>query len=138
MGEKRQQNLPAFLLGHFFDHPDPLLEPPVLNYKIDGSKLQVTVKFKPGSGEESGRIFWMYNRAPEGSVEYLEELFPADQWKEMEFHKAENEWVATLELPQGISHIDFFSTHGKTVQRNSKNYQTYISSTYTRIRLEEF
>ncbi len=133
VGEKRQQNLPAFLLGHYFDHTDSLLEPPVLSFERDGPPSHVPVKFKPGSGEGSGRIFWMYNRAPEGSVEYLEELFPDDQWKDMVFDASKEGWTSTIELREGISTIDFFTTHGKTVERRSKNYQTYISSPYTRI-----
>jgi hypothetical protein len=75
----------------------------------------------------------MFNRAPEGSVEYLEELFPDDQWKDMVFDASKEGWTSTIELREGISTIDFFTTHGKTVERRSKNYQTYISSPYTRI-----
>ena len=55
------------------------------------------------------------------------------QWMDMEFDAAKEGWSATIELPEDISAIDLFTTHGKTVERRSKNYQTYISSPYTRI-----
>ena len=136
VGEKPQQNLPAFLLGHFFTHADPLLESPELEYKIDGSILEVVVRFKPGSNEESGRFFWMYDRAPEGTVAYLDELFPEDQWKEMTFDETDGSWSARIELPGNATTIDFFSTHGKVVSRQGEMYQTYLSSPYTRLSLE--
>ena len=94
--------------------------------------MKVTVNFKADSNEESGRIFWIYNRAPEGSVAYLEELFPEDQWKEMKLNRTNNSWIAEIEIPENVLQIDFFSTHGIIVERNDKKYQTYISSPYTR------
>jgi len=135
VGDRKQENLPAFLMDHFFKDMDPLLEAPVLTYKIKGATLQVTVKFKPGSGENTGRIFWMYDRAPEGSVAYLKELFPEDQWKEMAYGEQEA-WTAKITLPAHAASIDFFSTHGKVVHRKSNTYQTYLSSPYTRVKLE--
>jgi hypothetical protein len=134
VGDRRQENLPAFLLDHFFKDMDPLLEAPVLAYEVIGSTLKVTVKFKPGSGENSGRIFWMFDRAPEGSVAYLEELFPDDQWKEMD-QNADGAWTSEIELPEQATHIDFFSTHGKVLYRKNKSYQSYLSSPYTRVKL---
>jgi hypothetical protein len=137
VGESRQENLPAFLMDHFFKDMDPLLEAPVLTYVLMDSSLEVTVKFKPGSGESSGRIFWMYNRAPEGSVAYLEELFPEDQWKKMD-QGEDGAWTAEIELQGQTASIDFFSTHGKVVHRKSETYQTYLSSPYTRVKLKAF
>jgi len=134
VGERKQENLPSFLLDHFFKDMDPLLESPVLAYKIKGSILKVTVKFKPESGENSGRIFWMYDRAPEGSVAYLEELFPEKQWKEMA-QGADGTWTAEIELSANTASIDFFSTHGKVLHRKSRTYQSYLSSPYTRVKL---
>jgi hypothetical protein len=133
VGNRRQQNLHAFLLDHFFKNTDPLLEAPELTYEIKDSTLQVTVRFKPGSGENSGRIFWMFDRAPEGSIAYLQELFPDDQWKEMA--QAEGAWTAQIALPGHAASIDLFSTHGKVVYRKPRAYQTYLSSPYTRVKL---
>jgi hypothetical protein len=135
VGDRKQQNLPAFLMDHFFKDMDALLEAPVLTYEIKDSTLKVTVKFKPGSGENSGRIFWMYDRAPEGSVAYLKELLPEDQWKEMAYEE-EEAWIVEIALPDQAASIDFFSTHGKVVHRKSNTYQTYLSSPYTRVKLE--
>jgi len=132
-GNRKQQNLHAFLLDHFFKNTDPLLKTPELNYEIKDSTLKVTVRFKPGSGENSGRIFWMFDRAPEGSIAYLQALFPEDQWKEMAL--AEGAWTAEIALPGQASSIDFFSTHGKVIYLKPRAYQTYLSSPYTRVNL---
>ena len=134
--EKDQANKPAFLLGHFFKDMEPMLEPPILDYKVKKDKLNVRVRFKSGSKEESGRIWWMYNRHPDGSAKYLEELFPDDQWLEMEYNSKDEAWTAEIELPKDVSHIDFFSNHKKILQRLSTKYPTYISSPYTRVRLK--
>ncbi len=101
---------------------------------MEGSNLKIKVKFRPGSGENSGRIFWMYDRAPEGSVAYLKELFPEDQWKKMD-QGEDGAWTAEIELQGQTVSIDFFSTHGKVLHRNSNTYQTYLSSPYTRVKL---
>jgi hypothetical protein len=76
----------------------------------------------------------MYDRAPEGSVAYLEELFPEDQWQEMELGE-EVGWTVEIALPDHAATIDFFSTHGKVVHRKTNTYQTYLSSPYTRVKL---
>jgi hypothetical protein len=134
VGERKQENLQAFLLDHFFKDMESLLESPVLDYELEGVSLKVGVKFRPGSGESSGRIFWMFDRAPEGSISYLEELFPDKQWKEMD-RGADGTWTAVIELPEQAASIDFFSTHGKLLLRKNKSYQTYLSSPYTRVSL---
>jgi len=134
VGDRRQENLPAFLLDHFFKDMEPMLEAPILTYDLKNASLKVTVKFKAGSGENSGRIFWMFDRAPEGSVAYLEELFPEDQWKEMD-QTPKGEWIAEIQLPEGVRNIDFFSTHGKLLHRKNRSYQSYLSSPYTRLML---
>jgi len=134
VGEKRQQNLPAFLMDHFFKDIDPMLEAPDLQYEIENSILSVKVQFMMGSGENSGRIFWMFDRAPEGSVVYLEELFPEDQWKEMKYSEKDRAWTAEIEVPEEVSSIDFFSTHGKVLHRKNKEFQSYLSSPYTRVK----
>lgn len=133
--ETNEQNKAAFLMHHFFGG-EPMLDPPSVRCKVKGGVLSVRVKFKPGSGEKSGRIWWMYDRGPDGSAAYISKMIPADQWKEMKYDAAGKTWTAEIKLKTGASHIDFFSNHGKTVQHESKNYQTYISSPYTRVVLK--
>lgn len=133
--EKDEQNKAAFLLQHFFQGLEPMLESPSVDYKVKGKKLLVAVKFKPGSKAESGRIWWMYDRGPDGSAAYIRELFPDDQWKEMKYNAGKNVWTVEIDLEANTSHIDFFSNHSKTIQYKSKDYPTYISSPYTRVRI---
>ena len=135
--EKDQNNLSAFLLGHFFNDMDPMLQPPSVDYDVKEGKLHIRVRFKSGSKEESGRIWWMYNRHPDGSAAYLAELIPDDQWKDMKYNRKEKAWTVEIELPEDVSHIDFFSNHRKTLQRASTKYPSYISSPYTRVRLKD-
>jgi len=46
--EKNEQNEAAFLLQHFFKGVEPMLEPPSVDYGVEGKKLLVAVKFKAG------------------------------------------------------------------------------------------
>lgn len=135
MSEKDQQNMPAFLLHHFFDESEPLLEPPTVEYKKKGNKLLVGVKFPEGSKAESGRIWWMYDRGPDGSNAYVRDLFPDDQWSDMKFDSRAKAWITEISLKPDAKHIDFFSNHRKTIQYKSTDYATYISCPYTRVSL---
>jgi len=134
--EKDQENLSAFLLGHFFNDMEPMLQPPSVDYEVKSGMLNISVRFKSGSKEESGRIWWMYDRHPDGSAGYLEELFPENQWKDMKYSSKDKAWTAEIELPENVSHIDFFSNHRKTLHRSTTKYPTYISCPYTRVRLK--
>ena len=132
--EKDEANKMVFLLQHFFDGAGRMLEPPTVTYETTGSRLTVVVKFKPGSGEDSGRIWWICDRGPDGSNVYLREKFPNDQWKDM---KADGDkWIVEIDLKDGVSHVDFFSNHGKTLKYKGQQYRTYISSPYTRVVFE--
>ncbi len=133
--EKNDQNKAAFLLQHFFSGVEPMLESPSVDYKVKGRKLLVAVRFKPGSKAESGRIWWMYDRGPDGSAAYIRELFPDDQFKQMKYNAQKNVWTVEIGLEANASHIDFFSNHRKTIHYKSKDYPTYISSPYTRLRI---
>ena len=133
--EKNEQNKAAFLLQHFFGGLEPMLEPPSVDYKVNGKKLLIAVKFKPGSKAESGRIWWIYDRGPDGSAAYIRELFPDDQWKEMQYDAGKNVWAVEIDLKANTSHVDFFSNHRKTIRYKSKDYPTYISSPYTQVRI---
>ena len=133
--ERDQQNKAAFLLKHFFDDVPPLLTPPTVEQRIDGGALRVTVRFAAGSGEESGRIWWIYDRPPDGSPGYLSQLIPQENWSDMNHEKRQGVWTASIDLAPKAARIDFFSNHRKTIRRQGELYRTYISSPYTRVEL---
>ena len=124
------ENLQAFLWNHFFGG-EPLLSPPTSSHKVDKDKLRVSVSFDEGPQPISGRIWWMYDRAPAGSAPFLHERIPEDQWADMKRDPKTGFWTATIPLEKGASRIDFFSNHGKEVN----GYQQYLSSPYTRVEL---
>ena len=62
-----EQNREAFLWHHFFGG-EPLLKPPKSSHKVDKDKLNVSVSFNEGPQPISGRIWWIYDRAPAGSA----------------------------------------------------------------------
>ncbi len=126
---KDEQNKDAFLWHHFFGG-EPLLQPPKSNYKISRDKLSVSVSFNQGPQPKSGRIWWIYDRAPAGSAPFLHEQIPADQWMDMERDAKTGAWTATIPLKDGFSQIDFFSNHGREVN----GYKQYISSPYTQVK----
>jgi Ca2+-binding EF-hand superfamily protein/pimeloyl-ACP methyl ester carboxylesterase len=125
-----EQNREAFLWHHFFGG-DPLLKPPTSSHKVDKDKLSVSVSFKEGPQPISGRIWWIYDRAPEGSAPFLHVLIPEDQWADMERDPKTGSWTATIPLKEGASRIDFFSNHGHM----ANGYKQYLSSPYTRVEL---
>lgn len=135
--ERDEQNKFAFLLNHFFDDVDPLLEPPSVKHRVNDGKLNVTVRFKADSGAESGRIWWMYDRAPDGSTVYLSKLIPPENSTEMEHDKKRGVWTASIDLNPNAKRIDFFSNHRKTIRYAGKEYRTYLSCPYTRVELKE-
>ena len=135
-GREREDNKGAFLLEHFFDDVGPLLEAPTVRSEVRGRLLSVTVTFKPGSKAESGRIYWIYDRGPDGSAAYVTELFPPEQWKEMTFNAADNSWSVIIPLKENVLRVDFFSNHRKTIEYRSRKYPSYLSSPYTRVTLE--
>jgi len=133
--QRDEQNRAAFLLAHFFDGVGPLLAPPTVQHRLEAGKLHVTVRFKPDSGEESGRIFWIYDRPIDGSPGYLEELIPDDHWSDTQYDADKAQWTATIEVDSQAQRIDFFTNHRKTIRYKGKNYPTYISCPYTRVEL---
>ena len=68
------------MLKHFFprDVKGELLAPPLVQQEVKGKTIEVTVTFPKGSNEESGRIWWIFDRAPDGSPKYLTEMIPDD------------------------------------------------------------
>ena len=123
-----EQNREAFLWHHFFGG-DPLLKPPASSHKVDKDKLTVSVSFKEGPQPISGRIWWIYDRAPEGSAPFLHVLIPEDHWADMERDPKTGSWTATIPLKEGASRVDFFSNHGQV----ANGYKQYLSSPYTRV-----
>jgi haloalkane dehalogenase len=128
--ETDSRNREAFLWNHFFGG-EPLLSPPSASHEVKGNELLVTVRFENGPQAESGRLWWMYDRAPAGSAPFLHIPIPEDQWLDMERDEETGAWTATIPLKKGASHIDVFSNHGKVVN----GYQQYLSSPYTRVEL---
>ena len=127
---KDEQNRDAFLWHHFFGGVS-LLKPPTSAHQLEKDKLRVTVRFKEGPQPKSGRIWWMYDRAPAGSAPFLHVPIPEDQWADMERDPGTGSWTATIPLKEGASRIDFFSNHGHI----ANGYQQYLSSPYTRVEL---
>ena len=131
--ERDERNKAAFLFEHFFEDVEPLLEAPVVEQQIEADALKVTVRFKPNSGEESGRIWWLYDRPSDGSPGYLGEMIPEENWADMKYDRRQRVWTATIDLPRRANHIDFYSNHRKTIRYRAESYPTYISSPYTRV-----
>ncbi len=134
--EKGARNRDAFLLRHFFpDQVDPLLPPPAVETRQEDGMLQIVVKFPTGAKAESGRVFWMYDRAPDGSEAYLGELLPDENWIKMESDSTGRVWKASIPLKSNRKHLDFFTVHGKRIQYGGVSYPTAISSPYVRVEL---
>ena len=134
--ERDEQNLAAFLFRHFFPTKvEPLLTPPTVEHAIDDGLLKVTVQFPADSGEESGRIWWIYDRDPDGSPKYLSELIPEESSAEMTHDPRRGVWAAEIKLDPNASRIDFFTNHRKTVHYDGQAIATYLSSPYTRVPL---
>ena len=131
--ERDQQNKSGFMLKHFF--PDEtkgdLLAPPQVKSELKGKTLKVRVSFAPDSAEESGRIWWIFDRAPDGSPNYISEMIPDNQTMEMK--RQGSQWTATINLDPKAKRIDFFSNHRKTLRYKESPYRTYMSSPYTRV-----
>jgi len=127
---KDEENRNSFLWNHFFGG-EALLSPPTASHEVIGDTLKIHVSFEDGPQAESGRIWWMYDRAPAGSAPFLHVPIPEDQWADMERDPQTGSWIATIPLQEGASRIDFFSNHGKVIN----GYQQYLSSPYTRVEL---
>jgi hypothetical protein len=127
---KDNQNTEAFLWNHFFGG-ESLLKPPTSSHEVDQDKLSVSVRFDEGPRPISGRIWWIYDRAPAGSAPFLHVQIPEDQWMDMECDAKTGAWTAAIPLKDGFSRIDFFSNHGLEVN----GYKQYLSSPYTQVEL---
>ncbi|MDG2050852.1 MAG: hypothetical protein P8M78_11885 [Myxococcota bacterium] len=119
---------PAFFAEHLFGE-DGGLEIPDIATTINGPNLDLTITFPSGGVPEDSRIFWMYDRRPDGSAWYLYELFPEDNWATMT--GAGSTWTASIPLEAGHQSIDLVTTHTVTVDGNI----IPISAPYTRVAL---
>lgn len=135
--ERDQQNKSAFLLRHFFPESvkQPLLTPPRIETRVDGKRLKVTVRFADNSGEESGRIWWISDRGPDGSPSYLKELIPNEN--SMEMKREGTAWVAEIPIASGAKHLDVFTNHRKIIDYQDQKLRTYLSSPYTRVTVSD-
>ncbi len=136
--EQDQQNKTAFLLKHFFPKQvqGALLSPPDVTHSNENGTLNVVVRFPEKSSSESGRIWWIFDRAPDGSPNYLNELIPNENVSEMQYDPTQDAWTAEIPMKPSISRVDFFSNHRKTIRHNHESYATYLSSPYTRVELD--
>jgi hypothetical protein len=133
----KESNRVAFVLNHFIGGKKPMLTPPAVSAKVRDNKLELTVTFKPGSEESSGRVFWIFDRGPDASSAYLENMIPEKNWKDMTRDKANKAWTVEIDLDKSARHIDVFSNHQKTLTINGKEYVTAISSPYMRVKLSK-
>lgn len=106
------------------------LETPEISTLIKDNILEVTVTFPEGGEPEDSRIFWMYDRGPDGSAWYLYELFPEDNWITMT--GSGSTWTASITLEAGHSFIDIVTTHTVTVDGGVMP----ISAPYTRVSIQ--
>lgn len=136
LAEKGAQNLPCWLFEHFFE-TDPLLTPPETTFEIKDGFINVQVKFTADSKAESGRIWWIYDRGPDGSAAYIRDLFPDDNCKDMNFDPDSMSWNTKIKLDPKAKQIDFFSNHRKSIRYQTSKFSNYISSPYTRVQISK-
>jgi hypothetical protein len=106
------------------------LETPSIASTINGTNLDVTVTFPEGGVPEESRIFWMYDRKPDGSSWYLYDLFPEENWTTMVGSGSTQ--TASIPLEPGRRSIDLITTHTVTVDGKI----IPISAPYTRVELD--
>lgn len=106
------------------------LETPIIATANKGEYLEVTVTFPMGDIPEDSRIFWMFDRHPDGSSWYLYDLFPEENWAIMT--GSGTTWTAIIPLDSTHKTIDLITTH--TV--NIGDYTMPISAPYTRVNLK--
>ncbi|MCP4835678.1 MAG: hypothetical protein GY895_13060, partial [Phycisphaera sp.] len=106
------------------------LETPEIATMVDGDMLEVTVTFPDGGVPEESRVFWMYDRGPDGSAWYLYDLFPDDHWAIMS--GTGSVWTATIPIEAGRASIDIVTTH--TVKVDGRVVP--ISAPYTRVSID--
>jgi hypothetical protein len=119
----------AFFAEQLFG-ADGGLETPDIATTVNGATLDVTVTFPDGGVPEDSRIFWMYDRRPDGSSWYLYDLLPEPNWTTMV--GSGSSWTGAISLEPGRTSIDLITTHTVTVGANT----IPISAPYTRVALD--
>ncbi len=137
--ERDQQNKAAFLLSHFFPQQTlgKMLIPPQLSVKKLEDSVEVRVRFPKGSDAETGRIWWMENRANDGTPRYLSEPIPAGNSTSMSYKEEGESWVAKIAVGSQVKTLDVFSNHRKTISFKGVPFRTYLSSPYTRVNVSD-
>ena len=128
--EAPSKNVDAAFFAEQLAGADRGLETPEVSTVVKGDTLEVTVTFPDGGVPEESKIFWMYDRGPDGSAWYLYDLFPEDNWMTMTGRGST--WNASIELEPGRSFIDLVTTHTVTVDERA----IPISAPYTRVDLD--
>ena len=93
----------------------------------------------PRQGESTGSHLLLqriFDRGPDGSAAYLDDMIPRENWKDMKYDADKKAWVVAIELDPDAGQIDLFSNHRKTITYKFRKYPTYISSPYTRVTLK--
>ena len=107
--------------------------PPKVEHAFVDDAIEVIVEFPDRYEPEGGSIWWMFDRAPDGSPHYLSESIPDDNFAEMHYDEQRGVWVAEIELDANAEQIDFFSNYLSRVKHNGRSYETYLSSPYMRV-----
>ncbi|MDG1491599.1 MAG: hypothetical protein P8R43_06875, partial [Planctomycetota bacterium] len=124
------RNVDAAFFAEQLNGAEGGLETPQISAVVNGAELDVTVTFPEGGEPEESRVFWMYDRGPDGSSWYLYDLFPAGNWAEMT--GSGSTWTASILLEPGRTTIDLITTHTATVD----GHTLPISAPYTRVPLD--
>jgi len=111
--EAPSKNVDAAFFAEQLAGVDRGLETPEVSTVVKGDTLEVTVTFPDGGVPEESKIFWMYDRGPDGSAWYLYDLFPEDNWLAMTGRGST--WTASIPLEAGRESIDLVTTHTVTV-----------------------
>ena len=114
-----------------------MLIPPKVNVKALKDAVELRVIFPKGTPAETGRIWWMENRADDGTPRYLSELIPPNNSLPMHYEEKDDLWFATIVTRPQVKTLDVFSNHRKTIVVKGKSYRTYLSSPYTRVIIPE-
>ncbi|VGO16396.1 hypothetical protein PDESU_04987 [Pontiella desulfatans] len=134
---KGVQNREALLLHHFFPgKTDSLLPVPEMEIHRENDEVVVTTTFPENQSAEGGRLYWMFDRPPEGSDAYLKQLMTDENWVEMEWDEDNTCWSGRIPVRNGAASVDLFSSHWKRVEAPGRRLQTAISSPYRRVVLK--
>jgi len=123
------------ILRHFLGADKPRMLPPAVKHKRNGDKLKVTLTFAEGIEPDAGEIWWLYDRAPDGTQEYYEASF--DVKRRLDLKKVSPQvWEGEITLESGKRAIDFFASFHRMAKIAGKERKETISCPYTRVELK--